>query len=194
MQSNLGFALGKLYVAEYFPPEAKAQIEAMVQQLIAATRIRIENLEWMAPETKAQAMEKLDTMRVKVAYPDIWRTYDAVTVGDSYAETLSNANIAEYMRQIDRIGEPVDRDEWDMFPQEVNAYYSATNNEIVFPAGILQPPFYDVQADPAYNYGSMDATIGHETTHAYDQSGSQFDEHGNFVEGGRKRMPDGSRT
>jgi putative endopeptidase len=182
VQSNLGFALGKLYVAEYFPPEAKAQIEEMVQQLIAATRIRIENLEWMAPETRAQALEKLDTMRVKVGYPDVWRTYDAVTIGDTFAETLNNANIAEYMRQIDRIGMPVDRDEWDMFPQEVNAYYSASNNEIVFPAGILQPPFYDYQADPAYNYGSMGATIGHEITHAYDQSGSQFDENGNYVE------------
>lgn len=182
VQNTLGFALGKLYVDEYFPPEAKAQIEAMVQQLIAATRVRIENLAWMEPETKAQALEKLDTMRVKVGYPDIWRTYDAVTIGDTYVETLNNASIAEYMRQIDRIGEPVDRDEWNMFPQEVNAYYSPTNNEIVFPAGILQIPFFDLEADPAFNYGSMGATIGHEITHAYDQSGSQFDEQGNYVE------------
>jgi predicted metalloendopeptidase len=181
VQNNLGFALGKLYVAEYFPPEAKAQIEEMVQRLIAATRVRIGNLEWMAPETRAQALEKLDTMRVKVAYPDTWRTYDAVTIGDSFAETLINASNAEYQRTISRVGQPVDREEWFMFPQEVNAYYSSSNNEIVFPAGILQPPFFDYRADAAYNYGSMGATIGHEITHAYDQSGSQFDENGNYA-------------
>ncbi len=182
VNSSLGFALGKLYVEEHFPPEAKAQIEQMVQRLIAATRTRIEALDWMAPETKEAALAKLDTMRVKVGYPERWRTYETVTIGDSYAASLLSANIADYKRQLARIGQPVDRDEWWMLPQEVNAYYSATNNEIVFPAAILQAPFFDFQADPAFNYGSIGATIGHEITHAYDQSGSQFDANGNFVE------------
>src|SRR5215211_3180892 len=162
----LGEALGKLYVEEYFPPEAKA---------------RIEELDWMSPETKTKALAKLDTMRVKVGYPDRWRTYENVTIGDSYVASVLSANIAEYKRELARVGGPVDRDEWGMLPQTVNAYYSPTNNEIVFPAAILQPPFFDYQADLAYNYGGIGGTIGHEITHAFDQSGSKFDANGNLV-------------
>ncbi|MFN8661064.1 MAG: M13 family metallopeptidase [Thermomicrobiales bacterium] len=180
VNGNLGFALGKLYVDEYFPPEAKAQIEELVGHIKDATRTRIENLDWMTPETKAEALHKLDTMRVKVGYPDKWRTYENVTIGDSYTESLLSANIAEYKRDLGRIDEPVDRDEWGMLPQTVNAYYSPTNNEIVFPAAILQPPYFDYQADPAYNYGAIGGTIGHEITHAFDQSGSRFDADGNL--------------
>jgi len=177
----LGEALGKLYVEGYFPPEAKAQIEELVDHIKAATRARIEKLEWMSPETKAKALAKLDTMRVKVGYPDKWRTYENVSIGDSYVASVLSANIAEYKRELARVGGPVDRDEWGMLPQTVNAYYSPTNNEIVFPAAILQPPFFDYQADPAYNYGGIGGTIGHEITHAFDQSGSKFDANGNLV-------------
>jgi putative endopeptidase len=180
VNGSLGFALGKLYVDEYFPPEAKAQIETLVGRLQTATRHRIENLDWMTPETKAAALAKLDTMRVKVGYPDKWQTYEKVTIGDSYVKSLLSANIAEYKRNLARVGKPVDRDEWGMLPQEVNAYYSPTNNEIVFPAAILQPPFFDYAADPAVNYGGIGATIGHEITHAFDQSGSRFDAEGNL--------------
>jgi len=176
----LGFALGKLYVDEYFPPEAKGQVEELVDELKQATRARIEKLDWMTPETKAEALKKLETMRVKVGYPDVWETYENVTIEDSYTDSLLSADIAEYKRDLARVGGPVDREEWGMLPQEVNAYYSPTNNEIVFPAAILQPPYFDYQADPAVNYGGIGSTIGHEITHAFDQSGSQFDAQGNL--------------
>ena len=177
----LGEALGKLYVEEYFPPEAKAQIEELVDHIKAATRARIEKLDWMSPETKAQALAKLDAMRVKVGYPDKWRTYENVTIGDSYVASVLSANIAEYKRELARVGGPVDRDEWGMLPQTVNAYYSPTNNEIVFPAAILQPPFFDYQADSGLQLWWHRRHIGHEITHAFDQSGSKFDANGNLV-------------
>jgi predicted metalloendopeptidase len=177
----LGFALGRLYVEEHFPPEAKAEMETLVARLIAATRTRIEALDWITPETKETALAKLDAMRVKVGYPDVWRTYEGATIEESLAQTLLSANLAEARRNFARIGKPVDRDEWLMLPQEVNAYYSPTNNEIVFPAAILQPPFFDYQADPAFNYGAIGATIGHEITHGFDQRGSQFDAEGNLA-------------
>jgi putative endopeptidase len=177
----LGFALGKLYVDEYFPPEAKAQVEELVAEIKDATRARIENLDWMTPETKAEALRKLDTMRVKVGYPDVWETYERVTIEDSYTESLLSANIAEFKRDLEKVSGPVDREEWGMLPQTVNAYYSPTNNEIVFPAAILQPPYFDYLADPAVNYGSIGSTIAHEITHAFDQSGSRFDADGNLA-------------
>lgn len=176
----LGFAVGKLYVDEYFPPEAKASIEELVQHLIAATGTRIQNLSWMSAETKETALTKLDAMGVKVGYPDKWQTYEAVNIEESLAQTMLSASLAESNRQLARVGKPVDRDEWSMFPQEINAYYDPTNNEIVFPAAILQAPFYDYQADLAYNYGDIGAIIGHEITHGFDQSGSQFDAEGNL--------------
>ncbi|MBA2597384.1 MAG: M13 family metallopeptidase [Chloroflexia bacterium] len=181
VNGGLGFALGKLYVDEHFPPEAKMQVEALVDGLIDATGVRIDRLTWMSPETKALAKAKLDAMSIKIAYPDVWQTYDGVTIEDSFTQTTLSAGIVEYKRWLDRIGKPVDREEWVMLPQEVNAYYNPSNNEIVFPAGILQPPFFDYQADLAYNYGSIGGVIGHEITHAYDQSGSNFDAAGNLV-------------
>lgn len=179
---SLGHALGKLYVANYFPPEAKVQIEALVDRLIDAARLRVQALSWMSPETKQTAVGKLDKLRVKVGYPDTWLTYEEVVIEASYAETLLSANIVEYKRQLAQIGKPVDRDEWGMLPQEVNAYYNPTNNEIVFPAAILQPPFFDYEADLASNFGGIGAVIGHEITHGFDQSGSQFDADGNFTD------------
>ena len=181
VNGSLGFALGQLYVDEYFPPEAKAAIEELVARLVVATRARIEALDWMSPETKATALGKLDKLRVKVGYPDKWQTYEGVTIEESLAQTQLSASLAESKRQLARIGKPVDRDEWGMLPQEVNAYYNATNNEIVFPAGILQPPFFDFEADDAFNYGGIGAVIGHEITHGFDQGGSQFDAEGNFA-------------
>lgn len=178
----LGFALGKLYVQEYFPPEAKAQIEEMARYIVAATRDRIDGLAWMSPQTKAAALAKLDTLRLKIGYPERWRTYEEVTIEESLAQTLLSASLAETRRWLDRIGKPVDRDEWLILPQEINAYYNPSNNEIVLLAGILQPPFYVYGADLAYNYGATGMTIGHEITHAYDQSGSQFDANGNLAD------------
>jgi len=182
VNGSVGFALGKLYVDEYFPPQAKAQMEELVAGVIEATRHRIKALTWMTPETREAALAKLDTLRVKVGYPETWRTYEGVTIKESLAETLLSSGIADYRWWLDRIGEPVDRDEWDMLPQEVNAYYNPTNNEIVFPAAILQPPFFDYEADPASNYGALGGVIGHEITHAFDQSGAQFDAEGNLTD------------
>ncbi|MGH2615087.1 MAG: M13 family metallopeptidase [Thermomicrobiales bacterium] len=182
VNESLGFALGKLYVEEYFSPEAKAQVEEMVDYTVAATRERIDGLEWMDPNTKAAAQEKLDALRVKVGYPEEWRTYDDVSIEASYAQTRLSARIAETKRWLGRVGEPVDRDEWTALPQEVNAYYNPSNNEIVLLAGILQPPFFVPEADLAYNYGATGMTIGHEITHAYDQSGAQFDADGNLAD------------
>ena len=179
--TGLGFALGKLYVAEHFPPRAKAEIEALAEGIIAATRSRIERLDWMSPETKETALVKLDKMRVKVGYPDEWRTYENVNIEESLAATVLSASLAETKRRLGRIGEPVDREEWGMLPQTVNAYFSPVNNEIVFPAAILQAPNFDYEADPAFNYGNIGSTIGHEITHAFDQSGSQFDAKGNLA-------------
>ena len=182
VNGGLGFALGKLYVDEYFPPEAKAEIEKLTQRIVAATRVRIEALDWMSPETKEKALAKLETLRVKVGYPDTWETYENVNIEESLAATMLSASLAQAKKDLARIGGPVDRDEWGMYPQTVNAYYSATNNEIVFPAAILQSPNFDVDADPAFNYGAIGATIGHEITHGFDQGGSQFDADGNLSE------------
>jgi predicted metalloendopeptidase len=182
VNASLGFALGKLYVDAYFSPEAKAQVAAMVAHLVDATRHRLQHLSWMTPKTRQGALAKLDTLRVKVGYPDTWRTYGNVTIEESLPQTLLSADLADYRRQLDLIGQPVDRDAWPVAPQEVNAYYDAPNNEIIVPAAILQAPYFDVQADPAYNYGGIGAAIGHEITHAYDRSGAQFDAEGNLVD------------
>lgn len=182
VNDTLGFALGKRYVEEYFPPEAKAQIEEMARYIMASTRDRISGLAWMSPQTKAAALTKLDTLRFKIGYPERWRTYDGVTIEESLVQTLRSASVAETRRWLDRIGKPVDRDEWLILPQEVNAYYDPSNNEIVLLAGILQPPFYVYGADLAYNYGATGMTIGHEITHAYDLGGAQFDANGNLAD------------
>ncbi len=178
---TLGEALGQLYVRRAFSPEAKAKMIALVANLRAALKERIEKLEWMGPETKAQALRKLAALNVKVGYPDKWRDYSALTITrDSYAGNLLRAQRFESARNLAKLGKPIDRTEWGMTPPTVNAYYSSTMNEIVFPAGILQPPFFDPNADDAVNYGGIGAVIGHEMGHGFDDSGSQFDADGNL--------------
>ena len=178
---NLGEALGQLYVEQYFPPEAKAHAREMVMNLIAALKSDIPTLHWMSPETQKAALEKLEAFQIKIGYPDKWRDYSALNVDKgSYLANVRRAVEFEHARELNKIGKPVDRTEWGMTPPTVNAYYNDEMNEIVFPAGILQPPFYDPKADDAVNYGGMGAAIGHEITHGFDDAGSQFDGQGNL--------------
>ena len=178
---DAGEALGELYVAKFFSPEAKAGVLEMVNNIKEAMRESIGKLEWMSDTTKKQAYKKLDTVMVKIGYPDVWRDYSALHIDNgSYAANVARANAFEFQRVLAKLGKPIDRNEWGMTPQTVNAYYNPTMNEIVFPAGILQPPLYHVNADPAANYGNTGATIGHELTHAFDDEGSQFDAQGNL--------------
>tara|TARA_B100001146_G_scaffold221995_1_gene233520 strand:- start:7319 stop:9388 length:2070 start_codon:yes stop_codon:yes gene_type:complete len=183
INGSVGEALGKLYVDEMFPPEAKAKAENMIANVIAAYKERIQNLEWMGDSTKIKAIEKLDKFTVKIGYPDKWKDYSAMEVkpGNSYYENRIAVNQWLLEDNLSRINEPVDRTEWGMSPQTVNAYFNPFNNEIVFPAAILQPPFYDYKADEAVNYGGIGAVIGHEISHAFDDSGSRFDAEGNLV-------------
>ena len=178
---NLGEALGQVYVQKYFPPEAKAHALEMVHNLIAALRDDLKTLPWMGPETRTQATAKLEAFAVKIGYPDKWRDYSAFKVDpSSYLQNLQRGSEFEFQRRLNKIGKPVDRTEWGMTPPTVNAYNNSSMNEIVFPAGIMQPPFYDPKADDAVNYGGMGAVIGHEITHGFDDHGSQFDAHGNL--------------
>jgi putative endopeptidase len=178
---NLGEALGQVYVQKYFPPEAKAHALKMVLNLIAALRDDLKTLPWMGPETRAQATAKLEAFAVKIGYPDKWRDYSALKVDrSSYLQNLQRGAEFEFQRRLNKIGKPVDRTEWGMTPPTVNAYNNSSMNEIVFPAGIMQPPFYDPKADDAVNYGGMGAVIGHEITHGFDDHGSQFDGRGNL--------------
>jgi putative endopeptidase len=178
---NLGEALGQVYVEKYFPPEAKAHARVMVMNLIAALKSDIPVLSWMGADTKKAALDKLEAFQIKIGYPDKWRDYSALTVDKgNYLANERRAIAFENARDLNKIGKPVDRGEWQMTPPTVNAYYDATMNEIVFPAGILQPPFYDPKADDAINYGGMGAAIGHEITHGFDDEGSQFDARGNL--------------
>jgi putative endopeptidase len=177
---QLGFALGRLYVAKYFPPEAKEQADALVHNLIAALHEDIATLDWMSPATRKAALAKLDAFTPKIGYPEKWRDYSKFEVSPaSYAENVVRGHEFEFHREIAKIGKPVDRTEWYMTPQTINAYYSPSRNEIVFPAGILQPPFFDPKADPAVNYGAIGAVIGHEMTHGFDDQGRKFDGKGN---------------
>ncbi|HEX6860906.1 MAG TPA: M13-type metalloendopeptidase [Caulobacteraceae bacterium] len=175
----LGEAVGERYVAAYFPAESKAQMESMVSNLKDAMAGRIQRVDWMSPETKARALDKLSKFTVKIAYPDKWRDYAALDVeaGDLYGN-VERAAAFEWARQVNRLNDPVDREEWGMTPQTVNAYYNWGNNEIVFPAAILQPPFFDPDADPAINYGGIGGVIGHEITHGFDDDGRKFDGEG----------------
>jgi putative endopeptidase len=173
--------LSQAYVAEHFPPEAKAQIEDLVDNLIAAFRIRIEQNAWMTEETKAEALKKLELMVVSVGYPETWESYDDVEVGDSLFETVLNAYDAANAEALGEVDQPVDRGEWFLEPFEVNAGYDASRNMMSYPAAILQAPFFDPNADPASNYGAIGAVIGHEITHGFDLGGSQFDGNGNLV-------------
>src|SRR5215470_2366064 len=180
---NLGEALGKVYVDKYFPPAAKARAKEMVNNLIAALREDIPTLSWMGPETKKEALAKLEAFNVKIGYTDKWRDYSKLTIDrTSYAANIRRSYEFELARQLAKIGKPVDRTEWGMTPPTVNAYYNSTMNEIVFPAGILQPPFYNPNADDAVNYGGIGAVIGHEISHGFDDQGSKFDGKGNLHE------------
>jgi putative endopeptidase len=177
----LGEALGQVYVQKYFPPEAKARALEMVHNLIAALRDDLQTLSWMGPETRAQATAKLAAFALKIGYTDKWRDYAALQVDRrSYAENQLRGAEFDFARRLNKIGKPVDRTEWGMTPPTVNAYNSSSMNEIVFPAGIMQPPFYDPKADDAVNYGGMGAVIGHEITHGFDDHGSKFDSKGNL--------------
>ena len=173
---------GQEYVDRAFSPEAKAEIEALVDHLIDAFRIRIENNEWMSDETKAKAIEKLDLMTVLVGYPDEWTSYENIEIGDSPYETMQTIYDATNSKALGEVGGPIDRTAWPMNAFDVNASYIPTINAIVFPAGILQSPFFDPNADLAFNYGGIGAVIGHEITHGFDASGAQFDGYGNLVQ------------
>ena len=176
INGNLGEMLGKLYVERHFKPEAKARMEALVENLRRAFKEGIDGLEWMGPETKKQAQEKLARFRPKVGYPNKWRDYSRVDiVRDDLVGNLTRAFIAENEYQLAKVGKPIDPEEWGMTPQTVNAYYNPVRNEIVFPAAILQPPFFDLAADDAVNYGAIGAVIGHEMGHGFDDQGRRFD-------------------
>ena len=176
VQGALGEAVGRLYVAQYFTPQAKAQMDALVGDLKTALKGRIERLTWMEPATKQKALEKLAKFTVKIGYPVKWRDYGPLTVTDDdlYGDA-ERSDTYEWARQVRRLNDPVDKLEWDMTPQTVNAYYNPTNNEIVFPAAILQPPFFDPTADSAVNFGGIGAVIGHEMTHGFDDQGRKSD-------------------
>jgi len=178
---TIGELLGQLYVAKYFKPEAKARMNEMIVNLRKAFEIRINGLEWMSAETKQKALAKLHAFTPKVGYPDKWKTYDGLVIKkDTYFQNLRNAGVWGYNESINQLGKPVDRTRFGMTPPTVNAYYSPTLNEIVFPAGILQFPFFDPNADDAVNYGGIGAVIGHEMSHGFDDSGSQYDASGNL--------------
>ncbi|MFL5343762.1 MAG: M13 family metallopeptidase [Hyalangium sp.] len=181
IEGEAGEALGQLYVKVAFPPESKARMEALVKNLREALKARIENLSWMSADTKKKALEKWSGFTPKIGYPDKWRDWSGLsTRRDSYLGNVMAAQEFNYKWNIGKIGKPVDRTEWGMPPQMVNAYYNPLQNEIVFPAAILQPPFFDPKADDATNYGGIGAVIGHEMTHGYDDQGSRFGATGNF--------------
>ncbi|MEH3114550.1 M13 family metallopeptidase [Pedobacter terrae] len=178
---TIGELLGQLYVAKYFKPEAKERMNQMIVNLRKAFEIRIKGLEWMSPETKQKALAKLNAFTPKVGYPEKWKNYDGLVINkDTYFQNLRNASIWGYNEMVNQLGKPVDRKRFGMTPPTVNAYYSPTLNEIVFPAGILQFPFFDPNADDAVNYGGIGAVIGHEMSHGFDDSGSQYDAAGNL--------------
>ena len=178
---NLGEALGELYVAKYFPPSSKARMLKLVNNLKLAFADRIKKLDWMSDTTKPKALEKLKAMTVKIGYPDKWRDYSKLkVVPDNYFQNIINASKFAFDFNRNKVGKPVDKSEWGMTPQTVNAYYNPSNNEIVFPAGILQPPFFNKDADDAVNYGAIGVVIGHEMTHGFDDQGRKYDKNGNM--------------
>lgn len=186
INSTVGEALGKLYVEQKFPPEAKEKAQKMIKNVFIAFENRINNLPWMTPETRKSAVEKLHKSKVKIGYPDKWKDYSALTLkspeeGGSFFNNMKNVALWRYAKNISDLNKPVDKEEWGMSPQTVNAYYNPSFNEIVFPAAILQPPFYNYQADEAVNYGGIGAVIGHEISHGFDDSGSRYNADGNLV-------------
>lgn len=185
INGTLGEAFGKLYVEKYFPAGAKEQMETYIDYLKKAFKQHIDNLDWMSDVTKTKAQEKLAKFSVKIAYPDQWKDYSKLQLtapkdGGTYYGNLMKVSEWQYAKNLDKVGKPVDKTEWGMSPQTVNAYYSGSNNEIVFPAAILQPPFFNFKADPAVNFGGIGAVIGHEISHGFDDSGSRFDGDGNL--------------
>ena len=185
LNGAIGEALGKLYVEKMFPPEAKKKAEEMIDNVMLGFEKRIAQLPWMSEITKEKALEKLHKLTVKIAYPDVWKDYSELQVkglenGGSYFENVINVTKWNYNQNMNKLGKEVDRTEWGMSPQTVNAYFNPVNNEIVFPAAILQPPFYDYRADEAVNYGGIGAVIGHEISHSFDDSGARFDGDGNL--------------
>jgi putative endopeptidase len=181
VESVLGEALGKQYVSQHFPAERKARMEVLVKNLLEAYRQSIDTLDWMGPETKKEAQAKLAKFTPKIGYPNKWRDYSNLTIDRTdLVGNMMRAKTFAYKRNINKLGKPIDREEWGMTPQTVNAYYSSSMNEIVFPASILQPPFFDMRADDAVNYGAIGAVIGHEISHGFDDKGSQSDGDGNL--------------
>ena len=199
VESSIGEGLGRLYVAKYFPPESKARMDQLVRNLLAAYKVSIDGLEWMSPDTRKEAQIKLATFTPKIGYPVRWRDYSALVVDrDDLVGNVMRARTVAYRREIDKLGKPIDRDEWGMTPQTINAYYNAEMNEIVFPAAFLQAPFFDPKADDAANYGAIGAVIGHEISHGFDDEGSQYDEKGNlrnwWTEDDRKRFAEKTKA
>jgi len=178
---GLGQALGELYVAKYFPPESKKRMVQLVNNLELAFADRIKKLDWMSDTTKVKAIAKLKAITVKIGYPDKWKDYSKLNiVPDNYFQNITNASEFAFNFNRNKVGKPVDKSEWGMTPQTVNAYYNPSNNEIVFPAGILQPPFFNKDADDAVNYGAIGVVIGHEMTHGFDDQGRKYDKNGNM--------------
>jgi putative endopeptidase len=181
IDGSIGEALGRLYVEKHFPPEAQRRMEEMVELIQVTFRSRLEALEWMTEPTRERALTKFDRFTTKIGFPEKWRDYSPLVIDrDSYAGNVLRARAFEFNRQLAKVGQPVDKLEWGMTPPTVNAYFNPTANEIVFPAGILQPPFFDFEADDAVNYGSIGAVIAHEITHGYDDKGRLFDADGNL--------------
>jgi len=187
VNGTVGEALGKLYVEKMFPAEAKAKAMKMIKNVMRAYEIRINNLTWMSAETKTKAIEKLNKLTIKIGYPDKWEDYSALAVkspedGGSYFQNVKNISNWRWAKELDKLGKPVDKTEWGMSPQTVNAYYNPSYNEIVFPAAILQPPFYNYQADEAVNYGGIGGVIGHEISHGFDDQGATYNADGNLID------------
>jgi putative endopeptidase len=177
----MGESVGKVYVEQHFPADRKARMEVLVKNLLTAYKQSIDKLDWMSPATKKQAQAKLAKFTPKIGYPNKWRDYSALKVAkDDLVGNMARANMLNYSREINKLGKPIDREEWFMTPQEVNAYYNPEMNEIVFPAAILQPPFFDADADDAANYGAIGGVIGHEISHGFDDQGAQYDGDGNL--------------
>ncbi len=172
---SLGEVVGKVYVKKHFPPEAKVRMETLVGNLLKAYEVSIKDLDWMSPETKKEALDKLGKFTYKIGYPNKWKEYDINVKSDDLYGNLRRSGAMEYNRELAKLGQPIDKEEWAMNPQMVNAYYNPTMNEIVFPAAILQPPFFDMEAEDAVNYGTIGAVIGHEIGHGFDDTGSTFD-------------------
>jgi putative endopeptidase len=181
VETAMGESLGKLYVEKHFPAERKARMEVLVKNLLAAYKQSIDTLDWMSPATKKEAQAKLAKITTKIGYPNKWKDYSALVVArDDLVGNVMRSRVVESNRELNKLGKPIDREEWGMTPQTINAYYNPEMNEIVFPASILQPPFFDANADDAVNYGAIGGAIGHEISHGFDDQGSQYDGDGNL--------------